>query len=470
MKKNYTTLKQIQTDLNNQLTTCESLVLGYLDNISKNKHLNAFNEVFEEDSIQRAVKIDKKIRSKKAGVLAGLIVGIKDNICYKGRRAEASSNILKDFVSSYSATVVDRLLSEDAIIIGRLNCDEFAMGSGNENSSYGPVQNPIKTNYVPGGSSGGSAASVKANLCHLALGSDTGGSIRQPAAFCGVVGLKPTYGLVSRYGLIAYASSFDQIGPIGKSFEDIELITHVISGKDNFDTTCIGKKMSIKKNINQTKKTFAIIEDAVNFVGLDHEISKEFDRFVSTLKKNGHKIEYVKLPLLEYLVPTYYILTTAEASSNLSRYDGVKYGFQRSCEEIDSLITKTRTEGFGPEVKRRILLGNFVLSQGYYEAYYKKAQRVRTLIKNQTEEILSRHDYILLPTTPNKPFKIGDAAPPIKRYYEDVFTVQANLSGHPALSFPLGQTKDGFFASAQIIGKYFSEPELIQIAKNISEY
>ena len=470
MNKNYTTLHQIQVDLNSRTITCENLVRGYLENISKNQSLNAFNEVFTEESIQRSIRIDKKITDKKAGLLAGLVIGIKDNICYMGHRSEASSNILKGFVANYSATVVDRLLSEDAIIIGRLNCDEFAMGSGNENSIYGPVQNPISPHHVPGGSSGGSAASVKANLCHLALGTDTGGSIRQPAAFCGVIGLKPTYGLVSRYGLIAYASSFDQIGPIGKSFDDIGLVTHVISGSDDFDTTCIGEKMPIKKQLGFNKKSFAVVEDAIKFAGIDNEIREEFNRFLATLKKNGHTINYVKLPLLEYLVPTYYILTTAEASSNLSRYDGIKFGLQVPCDQIDTLITKTRTEGFGPEVKRRIMLGNFVLSQGYYDAYYKKAQQVRTLIKNQTEQILSNHDHILLPTTPNKPFKIGEETALTKRYYEDVFTVQANLSGHPALAFPLGKMKDGFFASAQLIGKYFSENELIQTANQITRY
>jgi aspartyl-tRNA(Asn)/glutamyl-tRNA(Gln) amidotransferase subunit A len=467
--KNYSSLIEIQKDIREEKISCRNLVRDYLDKISKNEHLNAFIEVYTEEALSQALIIDHKFKNKDAGLLAGLVIGIKDNICYQNHPSSAASKMLENFQSNYSSTVVERLLAEDAIIIGRLNCDEFAMGSSNQNSIFGPVKNPIMCDYVPGGSSGGSAAAVRANLCHIALGSDTGGSIRQPAAFCGVMGLKPTYGLVSRHGLIAYASSFDQIGPICKSADDIRLVTHVISGVDNFDTTCIGKKTPLDINKKFSSKSFAVIQDTLEFSGLNKGISKEFNKLIEHLTNQGHTVKYIKLPLLEYLVPTYYILTTAEASSNLSRYDGIKYGLQVSGKDIESLVTNTRTLGFGKEVKRRILLGNFVLSQGYYDEYYQKAQRVRRLIQDKTKDILAENDFILLPTSPNLPFKLGTKeASPTQSYYEDVFTVHANLTGHPAISFPLGEVDNGFYASAQIIGDYFSESDLIQITKQIT--
>lgn len=466
---NHSSLVAVQHEIIEGKTTCKNVVEYFLKNISNNKHLNAFIEVYEKEALQIAEAIDLKFKKQEHGLLAGLVVGIKDNICYVDHASTAASKILENFNSNFSSTAVQRLLDEDAIIIGRLNCDEFAMGSSNRNSIYGPVKNPINTDYVPGGSSGGSAAAVRANLCHVALGTDTGGSIRQPAAFCGVIGLKPTYGAVSRHGLIAYASSFDQIGPISRSIDDIRLVTHVISGKDDFDTTCIGKKISIKENIKCSQKSFVVIQDSIEFKGIHSGISKEFKKLINLLKLRGHKVKYVKLPLLKYLVPTYYILTTAEASSNLSRYDGVKYGLQHPGEDVESLVSNTRTAGFGKEVKRRILLGNFVLSQGYYDEYYEKAQRVRRLIKNQTEDIFSKNDFILLPTSPNLPFKLEDSeTTPTESYNEDIFTVHANLTGHPAISFPLGEVEGGFSASAQIIGRYFSESELISITKQIT--
>ena len=466
--KNYSSLIDIQKDIREEKISCRNLVSDYLDKISKNEHLNAFIEVYAEEALEQALIIDRKFKNKEAGLLAGLVVGIKDNICYQNHPSSAASKILENFKSNYSSTVVERLLAEDAIIIGRLNCDEFAMGSSNQNSIFGPVKNPINCDYVPGGSSGGSAAAVRADLCRVALGSDTGGSIRQPAAFCGVMGLKPTYGLVSRHGLIAYASSFDQIGPICKSADDMRLVTHVISGLDNFDTTCIGKKMPIEINKHLEKKSFVVIQNALEFSGMNKGISTEFNKLIQSLKNQGHVVKYIKLPLLEHLVPTYYILTTAEASSNLSRYDGIKYGLQVSGKDIESLVTNTRTLGFGKEVKRRILLGNFVLSQGYYDEYYQKAQKVRRLIKDKTQDILAENDFILLPTSPNLPFKLGiKQTSPTQSYYEDVFTVHANLTGHPAISFPLGELDNGFHASAQIIGDYFSESDLIHIVKQI---
>ncbi len=465
--KNYNSLKEIQKDLYSNLISCQDLVESYIKRASKKTSINAFVEIYNTEATELAKGIDVKIKNNTAGLLAGLVIGIKDNICYKDHLVSASSRILKDFKPTYSATVIERLLAEDAIILGRLNCDEFAMGSSNENSVYGPVKNPIDESYVPGGSSGGSAAAVKADLCHAALGTDTGGSIRQPAAFCNIVGLKPTYGLVSRHGLIAFASSFDQIGPITKCIEDSLSIMNVIAGRDDCDSTCIGDKIKkIDQEKNTSQLTFGVLQQAIDFPEIDSDIKQQFSNFIDKIKSQGHTINYIDLPLLEHLTPAYYIMTTAEASSNLSRYDGIKYGYQHSASELDELITKTRTHGFGKEVKRRIMLGTFVLSSGYYEAYYQKAQKIRKLIKAETENILQKNDYILLPTTPNKPFKIGEKISITKRYYEDVFTVQANLSGHPALSFPLiGGHK--FNASAQLIGQYFSEKNMFHVANQL---
>ena len=465
--KHYNCLKQIQQDIALNKLSCEQLVQGYIENIEKNQNLNAFVEVFDLGAQEQARLIDKKIKNKTAGKLAGLVVGLKDNICYKGHPASASSKILQGFTSTYSATVVKRLVKEDAIILGRLNCDEFAMGSSTENSFYGRTKNPINPDYVPGGSSGGAAAAVKANLCHVALGTDTGGSIRQPSAFCGVLGLKPTYGLVSRHGLIAYASSFDQIGPIAKSTQDILEIMQVISGKDNFDSTCVGNELNKDRSKKKTKYVFAVIKEALNFPGINSEIQTHFNQLIKKIKSLGHVVNYINVPLLDYLVPAYYILTTAEASSNLSRYDGIKYGQQEKGKKLNKLISKTRTLGFGREVKRRILLGTFVLSEGYYDSFYSKAQKVRKLIKDETDSILSSHDYILLPTTPNLPFKAGKNRGATTLYNEDIFTVQANLSGHPSLAAPIQRTKNNFFSSAQLIGPYFSEHEMLGVAENL---
>ena len=466
--KHYNSLNEIQKDLKLNQITCLELVKAYLSNVIKHKDLNAFIETYDEEAIERANIIDNKIKNNKAGKLAGLVIGIKDNICYKNHSSTAASKILEGYKSPYSATVVERLIKEDAIILGRLNCDEFAMGSTNKNSIYGPVANPINKQYVPGGSSGGSAAAVKANLCHAALGTDTGGSIRQPSAFCGVFGLKPTYGLISRHGLIAYASSFDQIGPITKSVEDIEYIINVISGKDNFDSTCVGEK-TINKRVKSSKNfnKFAVPKEVMNFKGINIEIKDHFNNLIDKIISKGHTVDYIHLPLLDYLVPTYYILTTAEASSNLARYDGVKYGYRHKEENLEELIQKTRTTAFGIEVKRRILLGTFVLSQGYYDAYYAKAQKIRQLIKRKTEQILTQYDYMLLPTSPNLPFKINEDKSPTKLYNEDIFTVQSNLSGHPSLSIPLSLTKENFYSSAQLIGKYFSEKDMLNVANSI---
>lgn len=420
-----------------------------------------------------AEKVDEKLKKGTAGKLAGLVIGIKDNICYKGHKVSASSKILENFESLYDATVVERLKKEDAIIIGRLNCDEFAMGSSNENSAFGPVKNPWDRERVPGGSSGGSTAAVAANLCHAALGSDTGGSIRQPASFCGVVGLKPTYGRVSRYGLIAYASSFDQIGPITKSVEDAALIFKTIAGPDNYDSTMSRKPVPEFNKEKEAGKKYKIsfIKECVENPGLDREIKERIESLINKLKADGHTVEPVDFPLLGFLIPTYYVLTTAEASSNLSRFDGVHYGYRSpNAFDLESTYKKSRAEGFGPEVKRRIMLGTFVLSAGYYDAYYSKAQKARRMIKEKTEDILKEYDFVLTPSTPNTAFKFGQkSGDPVSMYLEDIFTVQANLAGLPAISLPLGQHSNKMPFGLQLMASAFEEEKLLDFSGFLME-
>jgi aspartyl-tRNA(Asn)/glutamyl-tRNA(Gln) amidotransferase subunit A len=448
---------------------CTALVENCLSNIEKSKDLNAFLEVFEESALQRAQEIDQKISEGKAGKLAGMIVGLKDNICYKGHHVSASSKILEGFESVYNATVVDRLLAEDAIIIGRLNCDEFAMGSSNENSAFGNVKNPVDHSLVPGGSSGGSAAAVKAGLCHITLGSDTGGSIRQPASFCGTVGFKPSYGAVSRYGLIAYASSFDQIGPFANTVEDCALVCSVIYGKDEFDATMSSKNLSeLDLKPESKKRKIALIKETVA-EGVNEEVKKRTLEIVSQLKAEGHEVEEISFPYLEHMVPTYYVLTTAEASSNLARFDGVHYGYRSpNATDLESTYTLSRSEGFGPEVKRRIMLGTFVLSSGYYDAYYQKGQKVRRLIQQKTNEILAEFDFILSPTCPTPAFKIGENVDdPITMYLQDIFTVQANLAGIPAISLPLGEDAEKKPFGIQLMAKQYADQDLLSFSHNL---
>ena len=464
--KKHLDFKTCQKKIFDRSVTCLEVVESYLERIEKKKNLNIFIEVFEEESISIAKQIDKKIINKSAGKLAGMVVAIKDNICYKNHSVSAASKILKNFKSTFSATVIERLIEEDAIIIGRLNCDEFAMGSTNENSSFGPVKNPLNNSLTPGGSSGGCAAAVAANLCHVALGSDTGGSIRQPASFCGVVGLKPTYGMVSRHGLIAYASSFDQIGPISKSVEEIDIVMKIISGSDDYDTTCIFEKNDYETTSPDfSKMKIAIIKEAAFHNLLHEDVKKSFSKLIKSLSSEGHEISQISIPILNYLVPSYYILTTAEASSNLSRYDGIKYGESQRQEikDWETVIKKTRSLGFGKEVKRRILLGTFVLSEGYYDDYYSKAQKIRRIVKDKTDEILNEFDFILLPTSPTTPFALNqEHKDPTVLYLQDVFTVQSNLSGHPSLSVPIFQYKKDGPVGAQLIGKKLSDKTLLK--------
>tara|TARA_B110000037_G_scaffold46234_1_gene56581 strand:- start:32 stop:1453 length:1422 start_codon:yes stop_codon:yes gene_type:complete len=435
----------------------------YINRIKSSTN-NAFIEVFEEEALSKAEEIQKKMMRNNFGILAGIFVGLKDNICYKDHKLTASSKILEGFKSLFSATAVKKILNEDAIILGRLNCDEFAMGSSNENSIYGPVKNPKDEKKVPGGSSGGSAASVSEGLCNIALGSDTGGSIRQPASFCGVIGMKPTYGRISRNGLIAYGSSFDQIGVFSKTIQDANLLIHVMSGSDKFDSTVSSEEPSNKKiKLSNKKFSFGIPEEYLNFKGLDIEIKNKLMSVIENLKENGHKVEFLKFPFLKYLVPTYYVLTTAEASSNLARYDGVHYGFRtKNAIDINSTYENSRSEGFGIEVKRRIMLGNFVLSSGYYDAYFTKAQKVRRLIKTKTEEMLKNNDVLILPTAPSTAFNIGEIKDPIKMYLQDIFTVHANIIGAPAISLPIGTHSNNLPFGIQLMAKRFQENTLFE--------
>ncbi|NBU04840.1 MAG: Asp-tRNA(Asn)/Glu-tRNA(Gln) amidotransferase subunit GatA [Sphingobacteriia bacterium] len=464
-------IEKLKTDLKSGLITCKELTEEAIKQISENHRLNAFLEVFESSALAQALVIDEKIKAGTEGKLAGVIVGLKDNICYKGHKVSASSKILEGFESLYSATVVERLIAEDAIIIGRLNCDEFAMGSSNENSAFGNVLNPLNNSCVPGGSSGGAAAAVAAGLCHVSLGSDTGGSIRQPASFTGTVGLKPTYGRVSRYGLIAYASSFDQIGPITKTVQDAALILEVISGKDKHDNTCSSEKVeSYSSQINETKKyKIAYIKECVEAEGIDSEVKQIILNQIETLKSLGHSVEAISFPYLDYLVPTYYVLTTAEASSNLSRFSGIHYGHRTQItSDLENTYKKSRSEGFGKEVKRRIMLGTFVLSSGYYDAYYSKGQKVRRIIHEKTKDIFKTFDFILTPSTPGTAFEFGkNSADPIKMYLEDIFTVQANIAGIPAISVPCGNHSNGLPVGLQLMCNYFEESKLLNLASKI---
>jgi aspartyl-tRNA(Asn)/glutamyl-tRNA(Gln) amidotransferase subunit A len=471
--KAYTSLSDIQTDLRAGAVSCVSLVEDYLKKIEAKKELNAFLEVFPESALAKAKEVDGKIAHGKSGKLAGMVIALKDNICYTGHKVSASSKILEGFVSPYSSTVVERLLAEDAIIIGRTNCDEFAMGSSNENSAFGNVQNALDPKRVPGGSSGGSATAVAAGLCLAALGTDTGGSIRQPASFSGIVGMKPTYGRISRWGVIAYASSFDQIGPLTNNVDDAAILLEVLAGADEFDSTNSTQPVPeySKQLARPEKLRVAYLEDCFEKDGLDPEIKSRLNSILDQLKKDGHTVEPARFPYLDYLVPAYYVLTTAEASSNLARYDGIRYGYRsKNAHDLESTYKKSRSEGFGAEVKRRIMLGTFVLSAGYYDAYYSKAQKVRRLLRDKTQEIFDQYDIILLPTTPGVAFEFGaNSADPIKMYLEDIFTVQANLTGFPAISVPAGKNKDGLPFGVQVMARRFEEGTLFAFAKYIGQ-
>ena len=452
--------------------TCAALVDYYLKNIADNQHLNAFLEVWDDEAKARAIEIDSKVNAGTAGRLAGVVIALKDVLSFRGHKVSSSSKILQGFESIYSATVVQRLLDEDAIFVGRTNCDEFAMGASNENSAFGPVLNAADPSRVPGGSSGGSAVAVQANMAHAALGSDTGGSIRQPAAFTGIVGLKPTYGLISRWGLLAYASSFDQIGPMTKSIEDSALLTEIMAGPDGQDASMFQQAAPKYSTPAAPKKAkFAVMREAIDGEGIDPEVKSMMTGLIAKLEAAGHEVTYFDFPLLDHMVPVYYVITTAEASSNLSRYSGMMYGNRsENAHDLESTYVLSRTEGFGEEVKRRIMLGTFVLSSDQYDAYYEKAQKVRQIIRTETDKILADADAILLPTTSTPAFKLGEkAANPVAMYMADLLTVQANLAGNPAISIPGGKTLDGLPMGVQLMTGILEEQELFDLSKLVEE-
>jgi aspartyl-tRNA(Asn)/glutamyl-tRNA(Gln) amidotransferase subunit A len=473
----YDSISQYHSDLENGTVTCLAAVDHFLQQIEANRHLNAYLEVFAEEARQRARELDARRKSgKKPGRLHGVVVALKDVISYKDHPLTAASRILENFTAVYNATAVERLLAEEAIIIGTTNCDEFAMGSTNENSARGPVLNAIDTERVPGGSSGGSAVAVQAGLCMVSLGTDTGGSVRQPADFCGIVGLKPTYGRISRFGVIAYASSFDQIGIFARNIPDVALMLEVIAGADEFDSTSASVKVDRYSKLeedSQRKYRIAYFREALESPALDPEIKHSIHSFADQLRSDGHTVEPVDFEYLDYIVPAYYILTTAEASSNLARYDGIRYGLRANGysgdvdkkNELTELYRDTRSLGFGKEEKRRIMLGTFVLSAGYYDAYFTKAQQVRQLLTEKTRLVFNSFDAIILPTAPTPAFRIGEKMEdPISMYLADIFTVFANLTGLPSLSLPLFWHSNGIPFGLQIMTNQFCELSLLQLS------
>ncbi|GAB1445541.1 Asp-tRNA(Asn)/Glu-tRNA(Gln) amidotransferase subunit GatA [Flammeovirgaceae bacterium] len=476
MLKTDSRFSEFQQALHQNKTSCVERVQHHLSVIEEKSHLNVFLSVYGSEALKKAAEIDQKIKDGKAGKLAGLVVGLKDVFSHKDHPLQASSKILDGFIAQYNATIVERLLNEDAIIIGRQNCDEFAMGSSNENSAFGPTLNSVNESRVPGGSSGASAVAVAANMCQVSIGSDTGGSVRQPAAFCGVVGLKPTYSRISRYGLIAYGSSFDCVGIIAKNIYDIALVLEVIAGKDEMDSTvsqqAVPSYSTCLSKSEPKKYRVAFLNEAMQSEALQPAIKNALQNKVDQLTSAGHIVEGINFPLLEYALPTYYILATAEASSNLSRYDGVRFGYRSgNTEDLESLYKKTRAEGFGKEVQRRILLGTFVLSASYYDAYYIKAQKVRNLIRKKTKEIFEQYDFIIMPTTPTTAFKLWEnSGDPIAMYLADLFSVHANVAGVPALSVPCGTDEEGLPIGLQIVANDFDETRLFQFSKVLMNF
>lgn len=458
----FQSFSDLESALQEKKITLPNLVENYISNINQRKNLNAFLEVYESEAKEQAFAIQEKIDRGIAGKLAGMVLGIKDNISYKNHLNTAGSKILEHYQAPFSATAIQNLLKEDAIIIGRLNCDEFGMGSSNENSAFGPCLNPLDETKVPGGSSGGSAAAVAGDLCFAALGSDTGGSVRQPAAFCGLVGMKPTYGQVSRHGLVAYASSFDQIGPITRSAADTWLLFEIMNSDCEFDATAFPVRLNSKTDTFK----LAIIEESFS-ENVQQEIKEGILQLEQKLIRDGHEVQRVSFPLMSYIVPAYYVLTMAEASSNLSRYDGVQYGGRSfKSQDLIQMTKQSRTDGFGQEVKRRIMMGNFVLSQEYSSAYYKKAQKIRRMIKNETEVLLNNFDFIVTPTTTTTAFDLeAKQNDPLAMYLMDIFTVQANLTGLPAISLPLYEDDQKLPIGIQFLSEAYSEQKLIQLSK-----
>ena len=454
--------------LSNGSLTAESVVSDHLARVDANRHLNAFVHVNAEESLRKAGDIDRRLKDGlPVGRLHGVVIGVKDVISHKDHPLTAGSRILEGFRPRFNATALQRILDEDAIVIGSLNCDEFAMGSSNENSAHGKVLNPLDTERVPGGSSGGSAAAVAAGLCMVSLGSDTGGSVRQPADFCGVIGLKPGYGRISRHGLVAYASSFDQIGILGHNPEDLALLLEIMAGPDGYDATALPEKPPAYSTALDRKKTFRIayLRQALDHPALDPEISAGLKAKIVELESQGNTVHPVDADFLDVIVPTYYVLTTAEASSNLGRYDGVRFGKRtlKPVEGMEDFYKLSRSEGFGKEVKRRIMLGTFVLSAGYYDAYYGRAQQARQWIREKTELIFNDFDILLLPTSPSTAFRFGEMSQDAtSMFLADIFTVYANLAGIPGVSFPIGSHSNGMPFGIQALSGAKDELTLLQ--------
>jgi len=454
--------------INKEISALE-LTNAFLERIKKkDKEISAFLEVSEDQALKKAKEIDEMIaKGEKLSLLAGIPMAVKDNILVKGTKTTCGSKILENYNSPYDATCIKKLKEKGVVILGKTNLDEFAMGASTENSAFFPTKNPYDLDRVPGGSSGGSCAAVSADLCCFALGSDTGGSIRQPASFCGVIGLKPTYGTVSRYGLVAFASSLDQIGPITKTLKDAEIVFEVISGKDPLDSTSIDFQFSPKdidlKNIKAGVPKEYLVE------GIDKEVKEAFTEAIEKAKKQGIKIEEISLPHTKYALSVYYLIATSEASANLARYDGIKYGFSsEKAKDLQEIYFQSRGRGFGKEVKRRIMLGTFALSAGYYDAYYLKAEKVRTLIKSDFLQVFKKVDIILTPVSPTLPFKLGEKInDPLQMYLSDIFTVSASLAGLPALSVPVA-FKQNLPVGLQIIGKYFHENTILKVGRVFS--
>ena len=458
----------LQTELAAGTTTCENITKHYLRTIEEKKHLNALLAVFPDKAVEQARSVDKKLRDGNAGALAGMVVTIKDLICVKDERVTCGSKILENFISLYDATVVQRLRNADAIIIGKNNMDEFAMGSSTENSAYGRVKLPQDEDRVPGGSSGGSAVAVRAGMSTTSLGSDTGGSIRQPAAFCGVVGLKTTYGRVSRYGLVAFASSFDSIGPLALTTRDAASVLQVIAGHDPNDST--SAEVPVPDYISQLKKNVKGVRIGIpkEYFGdaLNSEIRQAIEKKIDILRAHGAAVVEISLPYTEYTIATYYILATAEASSNLARYDGARYGFRtEDAADLSAMYVQSRSAGFGAEVKRRIMLGTYVLSAGYYDAFYRKGQKVRQLIKEDFDKAFMRVDCLIAPTSPSTSFKAGDKMDdPLHMYLSDIYTTSINLAGIPGMSIPCGEDHQGLPIGMQILGPQFGESTILKVA------
>ena len=464
------TVHELQEKIEKKELTIKDIMQAYIDKIDeKEKDVQAFVTELKDEAKKQAEEIQDKIdKGEIKGKLAGIPIGIKDNICTKGIKTTCSSHMLENFISPYNATVMEKINEQNMINLGKLNMDEFAMGGSTEYSYFKKTKNPWNLNKVPGGSSGGSAAAVSANMVPWALGSDTGGSIRQPASFCGVVGLKPTYGLVSRYGLVAFASSLDQIGPIAKDVEDTAILLNIISGHDKKDTTSanIEKKdytLNLKKDIKGKK--IGVPKEFFG-EGINLEVKESLENAIQTYKNLGAEIEEFSLDIAQYSLATYYIIACAEASSNLGRFDGIRYGYRaKEFKNLKELYTKSRSEGFGAEVKRRIILGTYVLSSGYYDAYYKKAQQVRTLVMNEFNKAFEKYDVILTPTSPTVAFDIGSKSNnPLEMYLADICTVSVNIAGLPGISIPCGIDKQGMPIGMQLIGNKFEEDKLLNIA------